>query len=74
VVSEPINDATFFKHIADPHLVRIALGALVGVVIGFGWIGAGISASPLALAFIGGYAVEPVFAAFDGIAEKFSSP
>ena len=28
----------------------------------------------LRLTFIGGYAVEPVFAAFDGVAEKFRSP
>ena len=71
LVSEQIKETTFSSTSPIRHLVRIALGALVGVVVGFGWIGTGISASPLALAFIGGYAVEPVFAAFDGIAEKF---
>jgi hypothetical protein len=74
LVSEQIKETTFSSTSPIRHLVRIALGALVGVIIGFGWIGSGISASPLALAFIGGYAVEPVFAAVDGIAEKFRSP
>jgi hypothetical protein len=71
LVSEQIKETTFSSTSPIRHLVGIALGALVGVVVGLGWIGSGISASPLALAFIGGYAVEPVFAAFDGIAEKF---
>ena len=71
LVSEQIKETTFSSTSPIRHLVRIALGALVGVVVGLGWIGTGISASPLALAFISGYAVEPVFAAFDGIAEKF---
>ncbi len=51
--------------------MRVGLGALAGVVVGFGWVDIGISASTLALAFVAGYAVEPVFAAMDGIAEKF---
>ena len=53
--------------------MRVALGALAGVVVGFGWIGSSISSSTLALAFVAGYAVEPVFATVDGIAEKFRS-
>ena len=47
------------------------LGALAGTIVGFGWVGAEISASPLARAFIADYDIEPVFATFDGIAEKF---
>ena len=46
------------------------LGALAGTIVGFGWVGAEISASPLAPAFIPGYAIEPVSATFDGTAEK----
>lgn len=71
MISEHIKDSTFSSTSPVRHLVRVALGALAGAVVGFGWIGAGISASPLAVAFIAGYAIEPVFATIDGIAGRF---
>ncbi len=71
LISEQIRDSTFSSTSPVRHLVRFALGALAGVVVGLGWIGSGGSTSLPALAFIAGYAVEPVFATVDGIAEKF---
>ena len=71
LISDQIKDSTFSSISQVRHHVRVVLGGLAGVVVGFGWIGTGISASPLAVAFIAGYSVEPVFATFDGIAEKF---
>jgi hypothetical protein len=74
LISEQIKDTTFSSTSAIRHQVRVALGALAGVIVGFGWINSGISVSPLALAFIAGYSVEPVFATVDSIAEKFRRP
>jgi hypothetical protein len=71
LISEQIKESTFSSTSSVRHLVRVALGALAGAIVGFGWIGTGVSASPLAVAFIAGYAIEPVFATVDSIAEKF---
>lgn len=71
LISDQIKDTTFSNTSVVRHQVRVALGALAGVVVGFGWIGSGISLSPLALAFVAGYAIEPVFATIDSIADKF---
>jgi hypothetical protein len=71
LISDQIKDTTFSRTSPIRHVVRIALGALTGVVIGFGGIISGAALSSAALSFIAGYAVEPVFATFDGIAEKF---
>lgn len=74
LISDQIKDTTFSSTSSVRHLVRVGLGALAGVVVGFGWIGSSLSWSPLALAFVAGYAIEPVFATIDGIAEKFRKP
>ena len=73
LISEQIRETTFSTTSSIRHNVRVVLGALAGVIVGFGWIGSGISYSPLALAFIAGYAVEPVFATVDGIARSFAA-
>jgi hypothetical protein len=74
LISDQIKETTFSSTSPIRHRVRLTLGALAGVIVGFGWIGSPVSASPLALAFAAGYAVEPVFATVDGIAEKFRRP
>jgi hypothetical protein len=70
-ISDQISATTFSTTSPIRHIMRIALGALAGVVIGFGGIVTGSGLSSAALAFIAGYAVEPVFSTLDGIAEKF---
>ena len=74
LISDQIRNTTFSSTSRDRHLVRVGLGALAGGLVGVGWINIGFSASTLASAFAAGYAVEPVFAAIDGIAEKFRKP
>jgi len=71
LISDEIRDTTFSNTSRQRHFVRVGLGALAGVVVGSGWIGSDLSWSPLALAFVAGYAIEPVFATIDTIAEKF---
>jgi len=71
LISDQIKESTFSTTSPIRHLVRVALGGLAGVAIGFGGVANGVSLSPSALAFIAGYAVEPVFATFDSIADKF---
>jgi predicted PurR-regulated permease PerM len=71
LISEQIKDTTFSATSPIRHMVRFALGGLAGVVIGFGGVAKTASLSPSALAFIAGYAIEPVFSTFDSIAEKF---
>ena len=71
LISEEIRGTTFSRTSPIRHVMRIALGALAGVIIGFGGIVTGSGLSSAALAFIAGYAVEPVFSTLDGIAEKF---
>lgn len=70
LISDQIKDTTFSSSSPIRHIVRVALGALARVVIGYSGLVAG-SLSGAALSFIAGYAVEPVFATFDSIAQKF---
>jgi hypothetical protein len=71
LISEQIKNSTFSSSSPVRHRVRVALGGLAGVVIGFGGVANASTLSSSALAFIAGYAVEPVFSTFDSIAEKF---
>lgn len=71
LISEQIKDTTFSASSPIRHFVRVALGGLAGVVVGFGGLVTEVGLSSSALAFLAGYAVEPVFSTFDGIAEKF---
>ena len=71
LIAQQIRETTFSSTSPIRNLVRIALGALAGVIVGYGGIASNISISPSALAFIAGYAVEPVFATLDNLAEKF---
>jgi hypothetical protein len=71
LTSEQIKDSTFASSSPIRHVVRIALGSLVGLVVGLGVFNNELNLSSAALAFVAGYAIEPVFATFDGIAEKF---
>jgi hypothetical protein len=71
LISEQIKETTFSSTSPVRHLVRLVLGGLAGVAIGYGGLANAGGLSPSALAFVAGYAVEPVFATFDSIAEKF---
>lgn len=71
LISDQIKDTTFSATSPIRHLVRVALGGLAGVVIGFSGVVTDMGLSSSALAFIAGYAVEPVFSTIDSIAEKF---
>ena len=71
LISDQIKDTTFSATSPIRHLVRVALGGLSGVVIGFSGVVTDMGLSSSALAFIAGYAVEPVFSTIDSIAEKF---
>jgi hypothetical protein len=79
MLSEQIRTTTFTSTSGIRHAVRVALGALTGVVLGFGGyftpgMASGSILSAAALSFIAGYAVEPVFALLDKIAETFRAP
>jgi hypothetical protein len=70
--SDQIRDSTFSTTSPIRNVMRVALGALAGVVIGlFSDLSTHLSLSPLALAFLSGYGVEAVFSMFDGLAKKF---
>ena len=70
--SDQIRDSTFSTTSPIRNVMRVALGALAGVVIGlFSDLSTHLSLSPLALAFLAGYGVEAVFSLFDGLAKKF---
>jgi hypothetical protein len=74
-ISDQIRTFTFSSSSPIRHLMRVMLGALMGVVIGlFSGISAQISLPPLALAFLAGYGVEAVFSMFDGLVERFREP
>jgi hypothetical protein len=71
-ISDEIHDNRFSSTSPIVHSARVILGALAGVVVGFGGIiTGGLGLSSTALAFVAGYAVEPVFATLDAIADKF---
>jgi hypothetical protein len=70
LISEQIREMSFSGTSPVRHSVRLLLGALAGFAVGLGIVTtAGLSAA--ALSFVSGYAIEPVFATLDGIAEKF---
>jgi hypothetical protein len=71
LISDQIKDATFSTTSPIRHRVRLLLGGLAGIVIGFGGIVSTTGLSSSALAFIAGYSIEPVFATLDSIAAKF---
>jgi uncharacterized membrane protein len=74
LISDEIRETTFTRTSPIRHGMRFALGALAGVIIGFGGITTGVGLPSAALSFMAGYAVEPVFSMLDGIAEKFREP
>jgi uncharacterized membrane protein len=73
-ISDEIRDTRFSSTSPVVHSSRVFLGALAGVVVGLPGIvtAGGLGLSSTALAFVGGYAVEPIFATFDAIADKFT--
>jgi hypothetical protein len=71
LMSQQIADTTFSSTSPIRHFVRVALGALAGVAIGLGGFAPENGLSAAALAFLAGYAVEPVFATLDAFAAKF---
>ncbi|HUC62041.1 MAG TPA: hypothetical protein VMF53_08790 [Alphaproteobacteria bacterium] len=74
-VSNQIQNTTFSESSPVRHLMRVMLGALMGVVIGlFSGLSGQLSLPPLALAFLAGYGVEAVFSMFDAMIQKFRQP
>jgi hypothetical protein len=71
LISDQVRDVTFSTTSPIRHWVRVLLGAIGGVAVGLGAIPDKPGLSIAALSFIVGYAVEPMFAAFDGVAAKF---
>jgi len=71
LISDQIRETTFSATSPVRHSVRVLLGALAGFAVGLGGIVTSAGLTAAALAFVSGYAVEPVFATMDGIAEKF---
>jgi hypothetical protein len=74
LISDQIRETTFSATSPVRHSVRVFLGALAGFAVGLGGIATSAGLTAAALAFVSGYAVEPVFATMDGIAEKFRRP
>lgn len=71
-ISDEIRNATFSSTSPIRHIMRVALGALAGIVVGlFGGLSNQLSLSPLAIAFLAGYGAEAVFSMFDGLIQKF---
>jgi hypothetical protein len=71
LISDQIRETSFSATSPVRHSVRVLVGALSGFAVGLGGIVTSAGLSAAALAFVSGYAVEPVFATMDGIAEKF---
>jgi uncharacterized membrane protein len=73
-ISNEISNTTFSRTSPTRHLMRVTLGALAGVVVGFFTnLTSQFSLSPLALAFLAGYGVEALFSMFDGFIAKFKA-
>lgn len=74
--SEQIRDSTFSTTTPTRNIVRIVLGALMGVVVGLFTtsLTKEITLPPLALAFIAGYGVEGFFSIFDGFISRLRTP
>lgn len=71
-LSRKINDVTYSEEVGIQHLLSISLGALAGIVVG--WFSFLIdtgtttflgSVSPLAIAFLVGYNIDPFFSRMD---------
>jgi hypothetical protein len=75
LISDQMRSTTFSSISPISNLMRVMLGALMGVVIGlFNGLSNQVSLPPLALAFLAGYGVEAFFSIFDGLIEKFRQP
>jgi uncharacterized membrane protein len=74
--SEQIRDSTFSTTTPTRNIVRVVLGALMGVVVGLfaTSLTKEITLPPLALAFIAGYGVEGFFSIFDGFIGRLRTP
>ena len=77
-LSSEIRQLTFSESSTVQYLLRIVLGALAGITVGWFFKPEPsqeliTSISPLALAFVAGYSVELVFTAMDRIISAFSS-
>ncbi|MBL8839404.1 MAG: hypothetical protein JNL66_24315 [Alphaproteobacteria bacterium] len=73
-ISDQIRGYRFTSVSGIRHTLRIFLGALVGTVIAyFNPVTAEIAIPPLALAFLGGYSVEPFFAFLDEMIDRLRS-
>jgi hypothetical protein len=71
-ISDQISKTTFAHSTPTRHLMRVALGALLGMVVGlFSGLTSTFSLPPLAIAFLAGYGVEAVFSMFDNLIQKF---
>jgi hypothetical protein len=71
-VSEQIRTSTFSTSSPIRHIMRAALGAMAGLVVGlFSDLSTKFSLQPLAVAFLAGYGVEALFSMFDGFIAKF---
>jgi hypothetical protein len=71
-ISEQIRTSTFSTSSPIRHIMRAALGAMAGLVVGlFSDLSTKFSLQPLAVAFLAGYGVEALFSMFDGFIAKF---
>jgi hypothetical protein len=72
-LSDQIRASTFALSTPVRHVMRVALGAMMGLIVValFGDLSSKLSLSPLAVAFLAGYGVEAVFSMFDAVIEKF---
>jgi hypothetical protein len=71
LISDQIRETSFSATSPVRHSVRVLLGTLAGFAVGLGGIATSARLTAAAVAFVSGYAIEPVFATMDGIAEKF---
>ncbi len=71
-ISDQITHSTFSRTAPLRHLMRVTLGAIAGITVGFfTHLPQEMQLTPLALAFLAGYGVESIFSMFDGIIAKF---
>lgn len=72
-----LETKTLHLRIIREAYLRIAIGMIAGIVIGWVSVGAdhtGISLAPLAMAFVAGYSVEIIYALLDRIVAAFTVP
>ncbi len=72
-----LGGLTFTMHTVSVAYLRIAIGSIAGIVVG--WLvttelASRISLAPLALAFAAGYAVEIIYSLLDKIIAVFTQP